>query len=460
MFSPVFVTKISRSSTSFPRASFRPDDCHAGHFDRSRRDFRSSRFDTSRVSSDDLADCIDSYTRPVRGIHVSPRPWVSPRVARRRRVPSRGSSRSRRTRRKQRRSGNRRKNYPRGRFAPDKPRLPRPYKSFDPSRDRVRRHRGFQSRRRRHFFNFIDSECDSQPFSCPHVRAPARIHRSKPARSCRSKASRPTRSEATAKSAGKAKATSATARVPKCGQRDPDMTTKDELSRGPGPCSRHNPNASRYCSRCGHDVDKACGSQKATSADKRPPTKSSPCRFHPGPVPLAFSPVTKGLPAFAEGTAAVLSDTSPDVECHLYFCRHTRETCITTAALPGGTALIPRAPPPNLPVCPRGVSAFEFECLGATATYDHYAVVDLSVFPITASAATLVLDTVVRVLHSSFPAILLGTNDFCKWQRTAQPKSPRCSAPLEKQAHTSTNNSHDKPGPVHIYNFFKTSGSI
>ena len=55
------------------------------------------------------------------------------------------------------------------------------------------------------------------------------------------------------------------------------------------------------------------------------------------------------------------------------------------------------------------------ECLGATSTFDHYAVVDLSVFPVTASSVvTLVLDTVVRVLHSSFPAMLLGTNDFCK----------------------------------------------
>ena len=50
--------------------------------------------------------------------------------------------------------------------------------------------------------------------------------------------------------------------------------------------------------------------------------------------------------------------------------------------------------------------------LGATATFDHYAVVDLSVFPVTASVATLVLNTVVRALHSSFPVMFLGTNDF------------------------------------------------
>ena len=172
---------------------------------------------------------------------------------------------------------------------------------------------------------------------------------------------------------------------------------------------------------------KCSPSAQPPSPDERTATGSLP-----GSAP------SPGLPDYAEGTVEVMVDDSDiTTSAHLYFCTTTDETCITSAALPPGTRLIPRAAAPNLPVCPCGVSAFDFECLGSAATYDHYALIDLSVFPCTAFAATLVATVPVRVLHSSFPAVLLGTNDFANWKhdseshpiafRSRQPPAPEAA---------------------------------
>ena len=126
LFSPVFVTRISRAAAKFPRASFEPARRHRQHLHHNFHHSRSSTFDIDRVPSRVCDACIRTYTHPIAGNCVRGQPLRVPVAP----IPRR---RSRRSRRNHRRRSNRRTNYPSGVFNPVHPRVPRPFDVYNPS---------------------------------------------------------------------------------------------------------------------------------------------------------------------------------------------------------------------------------------------------------------------------------------------------------------------------------------
>ena len=490
MYSPVFVTMISRSAAKFPRASFRPAPRHSGHFRRNHRRSRRNKFHVRNVPNNVLDACVESYTQPVRGRSVPSASWRTLPVASRPCGASRKSWRSIKRRRRNRRRRNRRVNYPDGHFAPARPRVPRPHDVYDPTAAISRRRRrkrmsttksGVQSlpsRACRHVenatpksaVNSFASAAVRDPPSSRRPSSPCQFHPypqpgsnhppdSVPAPMCpisstidsdppppcpppnvtSAQSPSPRRCasllQAVMLSVNPRLATHALMAVRSMATRslrDPLFAALQayDWSRVSALCYRLDSVAVRLiCSELAPLV-------RSRSSRSSPSQPSSPSDEASAPSAHSSSAPTSGLPDYSEGTVKVLVDGRQDTSASLFFCNNTEETCITSSALPPGTPLIPRAPSPNLPVCPRGVSAFEFACLGSSATYTHYALVDLSVFPCTASSATLVATVPVRVLQSSFPAVLLGTNDFAKWNHSpgSAPLAPRPSIPAASEA--------------------------
>ena len=107
---------------------------------------------------------------------------------------------------------------------------------------------------------------------------------------------------------------------------------------------------------------------------------------------------------------------------HLYFAIDSRESCITTAALPPDVELVPRDSPPNTPVFVLGLTSHDLRHVGALhGTFSHYAIVDLDVTVVTVDHPTLLSSVPVRVIRSDFPAVLLGTNDIVNWHVKPRP---------------------------------------
>ena len=101
------------------------------------------------------------------------------------------------------------------------------------------------------------------------------------------------------------------------------------------------------------------------------------------------------------------------LHAHLHLAPHSTESYITAATLPPDAELVPRAPPPNLPVFALGLGPDDFKLVGARGcTYSHYVVVDLEVTVRGSTGSTHLNSVPLRVLSSACPCVVLGTNDF------------------------------------------------
>ena len=131
MYSPIFVTKISRSSSRFPRASFTPNRRYRSHLSRNHHCAGNGPFTVNNASIELVNNCIATYTRPFRGVYLPARgaPTSSlPHKPRKTALRSaRSKRRSRTLNRARRRKNNRRVNYPAGHFKPSHPRKPRTF---------------------------------------------------------------------------------------------------------------------------------------------------------------------------------------------------------------------------------------------------------------------------------------------------------------------------------------------
>ena len=100
MYSPVFLTRISKSSRSrvpSRRARFYPASSRRSHLSRDFRSRNRAAYDVSSVSTRRMDSCIRAYTRPVPGAFVPAYEFFSPHHHVRNRIP-RGSNSSRRGR--------------------------------------------------------------------------------------------------------------------------------------------------------------------------------------------------------------------------------------------------------------------------------------------------------------------------------------------------------------------------
>ena len=120
LYSPIFVTKISKASVAYPRARFRPRRNLDAHFRRGRaaRRKHSRTYNVDNISQAVLDNCILAYTQPIRGSLT--RSGVTSRhqchsSSAQKKKPKR---RSRRQRRRYRRKLNAFNNYPGGVFTP------------------------------------------------------------------------------------------------------------------------------------------------------------------------------------------------------------------------------------------------------------------------------------------------------------------------------------------------------
>ena len=136
MYSPVFVTRISKASCKNDRVSYRPARRHRLNLRRDRRSFQSPVFDVASADIDCVHRCVQTYTRPVSGSfapftsaphehsrtrsRVAIRPDGCSRRGRARRGRKRG--RACRHRRSFRKFHNRRTNYSAGFHVPSRTR--------------------------------------------------------------------------------------------------------------------------------------------------------------------------------------------------------------------------------------------------------------------------------------------------------------------------------------------------
>lgn len=497
MYSPVFVTRISRSAAKFPRGSFRVANRHVPHFRRSRRRFRGRRFNISSVSQPDLVDCVRSYTAPVKGTPVHPRPWRQARSSLQHSGSFRQSSRSREARRRRRRRSNRRAYYPEGHFSPPKARPPRPFNSYNKNDARRRR-----ARRRRMTTPPVPPSITSVP--APSPRRAIRPHCSyHSAAACR-------HSPFINHHAAENCTTSCPAPVPAVSQVSeapvndcqvatdlhspvtpvcPVLSSPSEplLPQVPDLVPASNPASLLSASNVAHPVHAVTGSplreeqarfdmsredqmsrvrrfvekdrawREKMRANERPAytrlsddyscdhNLSYEDRFMSAPVssrvhasrqrepqpPVRRDPMRRASMRSAETVIPPVSDPvpRPDYACgtvnvlanprgsgaSLFFSLGCAESSITDAALPVGTILVPRSQPPNAPGYPVGLSSFCMTNIAVSCpSFTHYAILDLQVAVHTASIPTVIRAIPLRVLHSKFPAVVLGTNDIVK----------------------------------------------
>ena len=394
MYSEIFVTTVSKAATRFPRATFTPARRVRTHLQRPRRNHSASRFAVNTVSMELCDDCIATYTRPIPG-SFSPAPESRPvtpsrlprrkRRTRRRRANRRVQHRlPRRERRAHRRRTNRRINYPSGKFDPVRPRLSRPVDTYDPRRAVSRR------RRRR------DLETKNSQARLHELFRSAGIELPEPL-PVPSKNTRPNRKS---RSKTKPKLKSRRRRRPPCKW----YRVRPSPANGscPAPCSASRVNG-------GYPVN---------------PTSTEPCRTPRAPPPVVESttPALVASPELSQGQA-VIQAAGICSTAHLYFAINASESCVTTAALPAGVELVPRALPPNTPVFLSGLTGHDLRHVAAKqGTFSHYAVADVQVTVCTVNHPTLLPAVPLRVVQSDFPAVILGTNNIVNWH--APPPRP------------------------------------
>ena len=396
MFSEIFVASISKAATRFPRAKFTPARRVRSHLHRSHHKRRSPKFAVNNVSLELCDACISTYTNPIPG-SFSSAPAMSTavpiRVDRRRRSGRRKNHpASRKNRRLHRQRGNRRDNYPRGKFRPVRPRRSRPVDVYDPKRAVSRRQRRRKLTEERNFQRLADLlRSAGIEVQHPAVQPSSARPRSKPRRK------------------------------PRHRRRSPCIHHKAKPRPRSSPSSRSASNRSSQSCPAPSVKNGGCpaGSRpRSNLANGSCPAPSPTCVNVPSSPP---PPPCTACPELAQGTV-VVEPNALARPAHLYFAIDSKESCITTAALPPNVELVPRDSPPNTPVFVLGLTSHDLRHVGALrGTFSHYAIVDLDVTVVTVDHPTLLSSVPVRVIRSDFPAVLLGTNDIVNWHVKPRP---------------------------------------
>lgn len=436
MFSPVFVTRISRSASNFPRASFQPARRHRKHLRHNFHPRRSSQFSVNRVSREVCDDCIRTYSSPIAGNGI---PAAGPDASVPRPNRRRKHTRSRRTRR---RRSNRRANYPAGRFQPSRPRVSRPVRPYvraDALSRRARRRNLVRETEDARLLELLRRasvlpSCNGPvpPVSKPPASAPPcyfRVGRSNRKARCRRqpvcKVHPPKSSHASSAVQRIVQQFSGPYHVDANGCDDDDVYARVDHSGEVGACA---------------DTDPA-GNPVPESVSVAPP---SPPVVPPLPPPVTVTPVMgpQGRPNVGQGytfVGAVNLHLGIAVEHHLE--PDAPYSYITSAALGVPSQSLARGHDDPLPPhCP-GLHDILLQWLGhSMCSKLHYAYVDLHVVHTVLGlqrSRLLLANTRLRVLRSDVAALVLGRPDIrrcrsapCTHLPAVVPDSPEPSPPV------------------------------